>query len=139
MILKGKRIFIIEDDLVNKAITQMLLEQEGARTSCDRWGTEAISRLRSFMPVDAILLDLMFPRSVSGFDIFAQIRANPEFDEIPVIAVSAGDTSTALPKAQAFGFSGYIAKPVDYQNFASQVLDIIQGGSVWESGRRLRG
>lgn len=131
MLLKNRRIFLVEDDLSNRAVAQLLLEKHGARTAIDRWGVETISRLRNFMPIDIILLDLMFPDDISGFDLFDEIRQELDLAHIPILAVSAMDPAVAIPKAQAKGFNGFIPKPVEYDLFAQQVADIIEGIPVW--------
>src|SRR5687767_4323959 len=133
MLLNQKKIFIVEDNLSNRAISQMLLEQQGARTAIDRWGLEACTRLERFGTVDLIILDLMFPGGVTGFDIFDEIRSHPEFRHVPIVAVSAADPSEAVPHAKAKGFTGFISKPVDFNQFAQQIADIIEGVEVWEA------
>lgn len=133
MILQGKRVFIVEDNLENRIIAQVLLKEQGAEIAFERWGRAAVDKLKAFAPVDIILLDLMFPGNVSGFDIFDQIRAIPEFNHIPIVAVSAADSSTAIPKAQIKGFAGFISKPVEFSAFARQVADVINGKPIWQS------
>lgn len=133
MLLQNKRIFIVEDNLGNRAIIQLILEHEGAKTAIDRWGTDAIERIKAFEPVNLILLDLMFPNGVSGFDIFNQIRANPSLNHIPVVAVSAMDPSEAIPKAQAMGFAGFLVKPIDQDTFVEYLVQIMEGEPVWMS------
>jgi two-component system cell cycle response regulator DivK len=134
--LKEKRIFYIEDNVSNLALVQMILEQQGAKVYFERWGNEAdiINRLKSFMPVDLILLDLMFAGNVSGYDIFDQLRQVPDFDHIPIATVSAADPSIEMPKARAKGFAGYISKPVKLIMFPQQVADLINGQHVWYAG-----
>ena len=61
MLLKGKRIFLTEDNLTNRSVIQLLLERDGAIFAFERWGTETTERLQKFAPVDIILLDLMLP------------------------------------------------------------------------------
>ncbi len=129
--LDGKRIFIVEDNLANRAIEQLLLEQAGAKTAFERWGTETVKKLKLFMPVDVILLDLMFPNAVTGYSVFTAIRAYPEFQHIPIIAVSASDPAPAMLRARQHGFSGFISKPVDFDLFATQVADVMNGKTVW--------
>lgn len=131
MYLKNKRIFIVEDNISNRAIEQLLLEQQGALTAIDRWGKETVPRLRAFMPVDIILLDLMFPNDVTGYDVFSEIRSHTEFNGIPIVAVSASDPSVAIPKTRAFGFDGFISKPVNYDRFPQEIYAIIGGESIW--------
>jgi CheY-like chemotaxis protein len=137
MILKGRRILIVEDNVGNKAIAQMLLERAGAKTETERWGTGAVDALKKHGPYDAVLLDLMLPYQVSGFDVFQQIRHSDIGRSIPIIAVSAADASTAIPKAQVLGFAGYISKPIDFQLFPQQVHRILCGESLWHTSERL--
>jgi CheY-like chemotaxis protein len=132
--LQDKRIFIIEDNLSNRAIMQILLEQNGAKTSFERWGTETLPRLKAFAPVDIILLDLMFPRGVTGYDLFEQIRKDNQFIAVPIVAVSASEPSEAIPKTKEKGFSGFISKPVDYDRFPEQIIAILNKEPVWDGG-----
>lgn len=131
LLLKGKRIFIIEDNIANRAITQMLLEQHGARVAIDRWGMDALEKLKKFAPVDLIILDLMFPGGVSGYDIFEQIRGDESFADVPIVAVSAADPSTAIPETQARGFTGFISKPLEFGLFVQQIVQVLDGEAVW--------
>jgi DNA-binding response OmpR family regulator len=85
------------------------------------------------MPIDIILLDLMFPRGITGYDIFREIRSYSEFDSIPIVAVSAADATVAIPKAQEMGFSGFIAKPIDFYRFSVQIEHILDKQEVWDT------
>ena len=130
LFLKGKRIFIIEDNSGNLAIASIYLQQAGAVVKFSRWGEKATAEVQKAMPIDIILLDLMFPNNVSGFDIFAEIHAVPELEHIPIVAVSASDPDTAMPRASKMGFSGFIAKPIS-QRISYQVADVLAGKKVW--------
>lgn len=133
MKLSGKRIFMVEDNQMNKAIQSMLMEQNGAKIRIGRWDKNTINTLQRFMPVDLIVLDLMYPAGISGFDIFKEIRQYEDFDDVPIIAVSASNPSEAIAKAKELGFSGYISKPIDFDKFADQVAEIIDGNELWIS------
>ncbi len=138
MQLQGKRILLVEDNQGNAAIMQMLLEQEGGKVFRARWtGTEALETVRRCLPIDALLLDLMLPNNVTGFDVLASIRGEPDLQHIPAIAVSASDPSISIPKARESGFNGYIPKPVDFFKFAAQIASVIGGEPVWSTGRDL--
>jgi CheY-like chemotaxis protein len=131
LLLAGKRIFIIEDNLANRAIMQLLLEQNGAEIWFERWGLDAIGRLKQFMPVHLVLLDLMFPGGVTGYDVFDRIKADIELQHIPVVAVSAGEPSVAIPKTREKGFSGFIAKPISFEKFPRQIAQVLDNEQVW--------
>jgi len=134
MILKGKHIFIVEDNLANRVVFQMSLLVEGAKVDFERWGDNTIAQLRSRPHIDLIILDLMLAGGLSGYDIFTEIRTHNEFDHIPIVAVSAAETTVAIPKAQALGFSGFIAKPIDESLFPRQLARIINQDKIWYEG-----
>ena len=136
--LEDKRIFMVEDNQGNAAIIQMLLEQSNARVFRGRWGgTETLDLLEKYSPIDVILMDLMLPNGVTGFDVFHMIREQPEMVDIPIIAVSASDPSSVLPKVRATGFAGFIAKPVDFTHFADQILAVLNGTDRWHLNRNM--
>lgn len=132
--LRGKRVFVVEDDLNNRVVYKLLFTLEGADIEFERYGAEAVSRLKRFGPVDIIILDLMLADGASGYTIFKEIRAIPEFLTVPIVAISSADPSEAIHRAQQIGFSGFIAKPLDQQKFALQIMAILKGEAVWYEG-----
>jgi CheY-like chemotaxis protein len=139
MLLQGKRIFIVEDNIQNRVVFKMMLVCEGASVEFDRWGRDALWRLQAFKNVDLIILDLMLPGGFSGYDIFDEIRTLPEYDNVPIIAVSAAEPSIAIPKTRDMGFAGFIAKPIDGELFPQQIVRLIAGERVWYAGERYHG
>jgi CheY-like chemotaxis protein len=134
-LLKGKRIFIVEDNLQNRVIFQMALMQQGAQVDFERSGHDTIYRLTGMSNVDLIILDLMLKDNISGFDLYDEIRALPELSSVPIIAVSAMDPAVAVPQVREKGFSGFIAKPIDNRLFPKQIAAIIEGESIWDTGQ----
>jgi CheY-like chemotaxis protein len=136
MELLNKRIFYIEDDVKNRAVVKTILEVSGAILASESWGRIEMvrARLESFLPVDLILLDLMFPKNVSGYDIFDVIHGDPAFKNIPIVAVSASDPAIEIPKVRAKGFSGFIAKPIALQSFPTQIASILAREQLWYAG-----
>jgi CheY-like chemotaxis protein len=136
--LTGKRIFITEDDTLNRMVYKMILGKAGAVTDFDRWGKETIWRIKVFNP-ELIILDLMLPIGTSGFEVFSEIRKLPDFTHIPIVAISAAEPAFVLPKCQELGFSGFIAKPIEEELLPDQLLRLIEGDQVWYLGERYGG
>jgi CheY-like chemotaxis protein len=134
MLLKNKRILLFEDDITNQAVMTMLLKQHGGLVMFERWGCQSPDFLKRFLPVDIILLDLMFPRQVTGYQVFDALRAIPEFHSVPIIAVTAADPDAELPKVRSKGFSGFISKPLAFNEFARQVALVLDGEQIWAPG-----
>jgi len=134
VILKDKHIFIVEDSPQNRVVFQVILIQWGATVMFERSGKFAVSRLQNTTDIDLIILDLMLPDHVSGFDLYSEIRALSHLDNVPIVAVSAMDPAVAIPTARANGFSGFIAKPIDKVLFPKQIASLIEGEQVWHTG-----
>jgi CheY-like chemotaxis protein len=132
VVLNGKRIFYVEDDVKNRAIAQMILEQAGATVGFERWGREdTLTKLRAFLPIDLILLDLMFPNNVTGYDIFDAIQRDLTLASIPIVAISASDPTIEIPRARQKGFKGFISKPINLKQFPLQIAGYMRGENLW--------
>lgn len=136
--LRGKHFFIVEDNALNRVVYQMTLVPQGVLIDFERWGKDSLVALKLCPVVDLIILDLMLHNNVSGFDIFAQIRAIPQYDPVPIVAVSAAEPSIAIPRAKELGFSGYISKPIDEALFPDQISRILAGEQIWHDGTLTR-
>ncbi len=136
--LTDARIFMVEDDPSNAAIIQMLLEQQMAKVFRGRWGgKETLDLLNKYKPIDLILMDLNLPNGVTGFDVLTMIRQQEEWENVPIIAVSASDPSVVLAKVRDTGFSGFIAKPIDFIMFPDQILAVLDGSDRWHLNRNM--
>ncbi len=131
MVLEGKRIVVVEDDVVNMAVISLLLKQQGARVIQDAWNRDTVNRIKALLPVDIILLDLMLREGVSGYDIYRKIKADPALANVPVVIVSASDPVPEMKRAQQMGFMGFISKPISYQEFPVQIEQVLLGMPVW--------
>ena len=77
-----------------------------------RNGAEALRPLP-----EVILLDLNMPR-MNGHEFLAELRANPEFQDIPVFITTTSGMDVDRLNAQNLGVSGYILKPLDFETGA---------------------
>jgi len=131
MILRYKRIFVVEDDVNNLKIISMLLHRHGATVMYDRWGKNTPIIMVSQKPIDLVLLDLMLPGNVSGYDVYDQLKTNPQLKDIPVVIVTAADPGIEMKKARDKGLNGFLTKPIDVTTFPLAVAKILEGTPVW--------
>ena len=131
MLLQGKRIFVVEDDPSNLAIITTILRRHGASVPFETWGSGTVAKLLKCLPVDLILLDLALPRGVSGYDVYEEIRSQPELQDIPTVVVTAADPSIEMPKAREKGLKGFISKPLSYATFGTTIASVLDGEEVW--------
>lgn len=130
MSIRNKRIFIVEDDAGGLAVASHYLRQAGAQILFMRRGEGVAEQITKEMPIDLVLMDLMLPGQVSGFDVFGAVHAVPELAEIPVLAVSSMDPDIAMPRARDLGFAGFVAKPLS-PNILKHVEAVLDGKKVW--------
>ncbi|HEX2620017.1 MAG TPA: response regulator [Phototrophicaceae bacterium] len=133
MALNNRTIYIIEDNPESLLLMQILLQRAGARVVIKRFDTNIIKHLKSFAPLDLILLDLTLAGSASGYDVYDWIRREKQFATTPIVAVSAADGIDVIPDLKTRGFYGFIAKPFDSESFVNQVKQLLAGESVWQS------
>ena len=77
-----------------------------------RNGAEALRPLP-----EVILLDLNMPR-MNGHEFLAELRANPEFQDIPVFITTTSGMDVDRLNTQNLGVRGYILKPLDFETGA---------------------
>lgn len=135
-LLEGKRILIVEDNVKNLAIFASVLRRKGATVFQDNWNAGTVNLIHDHLPIDIILLDLMLRHGKSGYDIFDEMAAIPDLKNIPIVAVSAADPDTEIPKAKEKGFAGFIAKPVNISQFPEHIATCIGGEKIWVASRK---
>ena len=114
--LKGRRILIFEDNLINAEIAELLLKDAGVRTDHAVNGREGLKIFEASKAgyYDAILMDIRMP-VMNGYEATEAIRALNRSDalSIPIIALTAEAFKETVDYAESLGMNGYIIKPVD--------------------------
>jgi putative two-component system response regulator len=106
----GKTILVVDDDPINRKVLSRYLIGMGHTTVLAESGPEALSLLTP--KVDLILSDIVMPE-MDGYELVRIIRAEPLWDDIPVVMVTTlGDKEARLEAVQA-GAIDYINKPLD--------------------------
>lgn len=118
-------VLIVDDNPDNTAIIEVALSFYGATVYTAGSGEDGLSLLNTIQPT-VILLDLSMPK-LSGWEVFKQIRENPDNSHIPVIAVTAHAMPEDRRKVFDAGFDGYITKPFNIVSFVGEIQKIIGG------------
>ena len=128
-------VLIVEDNVRNYALLARLLSFMGVKqTEWKRSGWHVLEFAREAMPqVDLILLDIHLPEE-DGYEVLVRLRQDERFERTRIVAVTADITSQNLSRAQAAGFDGFLAKPIDVDLFPDQVQRILDGEVVWDLG-----
>ncbi len=105
--IKRKKVLIVEDDQGLRKLLVQKLRDGGIDPLEAETGQQALTLLKENMP-NLMLLDIMLPGGMNGFDVLEQAKANPILKGIPVIVLTNLDTEqkTALD----IGAIDYIVK-----------------------------
>lgn len=109
-------VLLVEDNPVNRMLTQRLLEKLGCRVETAEDGDRALARLRTDA-FDVVLMDCVMPH-MDGFDATQQLRIWEKAHQhhpVPVIALSASAMASDEQQAQASGMNAFLAKPVSLE------------------------
>ena len=111
-VLKGKKALIVDDDVRNLYSLSSLLEGQGMKMVMAYNGREALEKLQTEKEIDMVLMDVMMPE-MDGIEAIKHIRQNPQFKQLPIIALTAKAMKEDREKCLQAGASDYIPKPVD--------------------------
>jgi CheY-like chemotaxis protein len=134
-ILEGKRIFLVEDDVLNLAVINRVLNHQKAWVFQNYSSIGIVIHAIQNLPIDLIILDIMLRRGINGFDVVKEFKTHPQTSHIPIVAVSSLDPELAIPQAKESGFDGFISKPINSQTFANDIAAIISGEQRWVTSR----
>jgi CheY-like chemotaxis protein len=123
--LEGRRILVVEDDVRNIFALASVLEPCGATVEIARNGGEALDALARSKGspasvVDMVLMDIMMPE-MDGLTATREIRKDPDWKRLPIIALTAKAMKDDHEKCLAAGANDYIAKPLDVEKLLSLV------------------
>jgi signal transduction histidine kinase/CheY-like chemotaxis protein/CHASE3 domain sensor protein len=122
---EGRRILIVEDDVRNIFALSKVLEPRGAKVDIARNGREALevldrSSAAAGTKVDLVLMDIMMPE-MDGLTAMRAIRRQPQWQKLPIIALTAKAMKDDQEKCLQAGANDYIAKPLDVDKLLSLV------------------
>jgi PAS domain S-box-containing protein len=123
--LEGKKILLVEDNLVNQKVTWHMLTKAGMEVEIAGDGKQAVALLEKGVRPDMILLDLQMPE-MDGFQATAYIRNKLRLN-IPIIAMTASVLRNEKSKCFQVGMNGYLPKPFapeELFNYIFHFLDL---------------
>lgn len=105
---EGKVILLVDDDLTLLEMYEDRLRAEGYEIVRATNGEEALAKTRQIRPA-LMILDIMMPK-VNGFDVLKNLRADPAFQNTPVIVLTALIQDVDRAQGKKLGATDYIVK-----------------------------
>ncbi len=117
--IKGSKILVAEDNLLNQQIAQELLTDEGFKVTIANNGKEAVDLVNN-EDFDVVLMDMQMPE-MDGLEATMKIRETFASDTLPILAMTANASEEDRDKCLKAGMDAHITKPIDPEVLMSEL------------------
>jgi DNA-binding response OmpR family regulator len=112
------KVLVIEDNPDTRRFLQVMLSRE-FEVSIAKDGIEGIEIAKTMQP-ELIVLDVVMP-SLNGYDTCKKLKTIPETENIPVIFLSAKNTTAEITYGLSMGADDYLPKPFDHKELLARI------------------
>ena len=116
------RVLVVDDEPNIRELVQVALKFHGCAVTTGATGSDALRLAASDRP-DLIVLDVMLP-DVDGFEVCRRLRASG--NEVPIIFLTARDTTSESITGLTLGGDDYITKPFSVEALAARVRAVLR-------------
>jgi two-component system, OmpR family, response regulator len=116
------RVLVVDDELNIRELVEVALRFHGFTVTTAATGSEALRHAAADQP-DLVVLDVLLP-DIDGFDVCRRLRA--EGNEVPVIFLTARDTSSDTVTGLALGGDDYVTKPFSVEALVARVRAVLR-------------
>ena len=113
------KILIVDDVMSNVLLLKVLLTNEKFAIATASNGRQALEQVEKENP-DLVLLDVMMP-DISGFEVAQHLKSNPNTADIPIIFLTALNSTADIVKGFQVGANDFISKPFNKEELIIRV------------------
>ena len=124
--IRGARILLVDDSDLNLQVAGELLRQAQLYVEVAHDGREAVDKVNS-AHYDCVLMDVQMP-VMDGYTATENIRSQPAFADLPVLAMTANAMPQDRVRGAEAGMNAYIPKPIDPADLYRALLQWIEPG-----------
>ena len=117
------KLLLVEDNEMNRDMLSRRLRRKGYEVIMASDGLEAITLTQSEAP-DLILMDLSLPL-MDGWEATRRLKAAPQTQSIPILALTAHAMEGDRDKAIAAGFDDYDSKPIEFPRLLAKIQTLL--------------
>jgi chemosensory pili system protein ChpA (sensor histidine kinase/response regulator) len=118
-------VMVVDDSVNVRRFLVMTLEKSGYRVEQAKDGQQALEKLQTGLPVEAIICDVEMPR-LDGFGFLAQMKSQPTLKKIPVAMLTSRSGPKHRQLAMNLGASAYFSKPFQEQDLLQTLAQFTQ-------------
>jgi CheY-like chemotaxis protein len=130
--IQGARILLVEDNAINQQVAREFLERSGLQVTVADNGAVALTILEN-QTFDAVLMDLQMP-VMDGIEASRRIRAQEQFRDLPIIAMTAAVMKKDRDDCRAAGMNDHVAKPIQPDELRAALIKYIKPVPQAEKG-----
>lgn len=119
-----KKILIVDDELYIKKLLTIVLRGAGRQLLCAASGEEGIALARAEHP-DVILLDVMMPGGLDGYQVTRILKNDPTTKDSVVIVMTAKVQEQDRQAGFAAGADGYLNKPFEIRELQEKIAELV--------------
>ncbi len=120
----NEKILIVEDNPQNMRLIEMTLETGGYTLLKAVDGEEGLEMATRQRP-DLIIMDIQLPK-MNGLEVVRILRQKPEFDRVPIIAITAYAMKGDEEKSLEAGCNAYLPKPINTRELPKIIAKMLQ-------------
>ncbi|MBF0158278.1 MAG: response regulator [Magnetococcales bacterium] len=119
----GARVLLVEDNAINRQVAQEVLEGVGLVVESAHHGLDAV-RMATSRFYDVVLMDIQMP-VMDGYEATRQIRLQPQYTDLPILAMTANALSGDRERCLEAGMNDHIGKPIIRQELFDTLIQWI--------------
>ena len=126
--LRGRRVLLVEDNAINRAIARSFLESASCEAEDAYNGAQALDKLCAHVPDHFdLVMDLQMP-VMDGYETARRIRAmrDPQLVAIPIVTMTANALAQDLERERACGVSRHLSKPIDLTALHAALCEVLR-------------
>jgi CheY-like chemotaxis protein len=116
---------VVDDNALNLKLARLLLSTEGYQVRTAEQAPAALAVLETFHP-RVILMDIQLP-GMDGLELTRLLRADPSYDDVIILAVSAFAMRADADRARDAGCDDFVTKPLDTRSLPELVRAYLDG------------
>ncbi len=125
--LSGKSLLLVEDNETNQEVAMGMMEPFNVDITIANNGQEALDRLED-KKFDLVLMDMQMP-IMDGITATENIRKNPAYDSLPIVAMTANAMESDVQNCKQAGMNDHIGKPIDFNILKEKLREYILGSN----------
>lgn len=117
-------ILVVDDSINVRRLLALTLEKAGYEVAQAKDGEDAIEKLSTGLPIQAVICDIEMPR-LDGYGFLAKVKSMPAFEQIPIAMLTSRSGDKHRQLAMSLGATAYFSKPYNEQTLLQTLEQLV--------------